>query len=368
MTLCGQSFIQCQHDGLGSHRRLSGPELERLKKKIICLFKSHGLSITIQTNLRIVNFLDVTLNLTDETFAPYRKPNSEPLYINVKSNHPPNVIKQLPKSVSKRISLNSHNRKVFEESASEYNRALSESGYSEGVTYQDSIKQIQSVKRTRTRNVIWYNPPYNVTVKTNIGRKFIDLIDKHFSKKNPLSKIFNRNTLKIGYSCTKNMKAVMQSHNNKLINNNINTSNQKQCNCTKNACPLNGTCLAKKCVIYQANIVGPQNEQKKYIGLTEGPFKTRFTGHKQSFTQSSKKTATTLSKYVWENNLQPQPSVTFEILKQTKPYQPGARDCDLCLSEKVAIMNVVNNQMYLNKRNEIKKVCPHKQQHTLKRT
>ena len=98
------NFGLYRDDGLGSHRRLSGPELERLKKQIICLFKSHGLTITIHTKLRIVNFLDVTLNLAEETFAPYRKPNSEPLYINVKSNHPPDVIKQLPKSVSKRLS------------------------------------------------------------------------------------------------------------------------------------------------------------------------------------------------------------------------------------------------------------------------
>ena len=158
------------------------------------------------------------------------------------------------------------------------------------------------------------------------------------------------------------MKAIIQGHNNKIVNGNTSSnSNEKQCNCTKSACPLNGTCLVNKCVIYQANIVGPQNEQKKYIGLTEGPFKTRFTGHKQSFTHESKKSATALSKYVWDNNLQPAPTIQYEILKKTKPYQPGARDCDLCLSEKVAIMSVNNNRTYLNKRNEINKVCPHQQ-------
>ena len=38
-------------DGLGEHRRLPGPDLERMKKGIIALFKSHGLRITIATNL-----------------------------------------------------------------------------------------------------------------------------------------------------------------------------------------------------------------------------------------------------------------------------------------------------------------------------
>ena len=82
--------------------------------------------------------------------------------------------------------------------------------------------------------------------------KFLDLIDRHFSKSNPLSKIFNRNTL--SYSCTKNMKAII--HNNKVISGDTNiNSNDKPYNCTKSACPLNGTCLANKCAIYQATVV-----------------------------------------------------------------------------------------------------------------
>ena len=258
------NFGLYRDDGLGVHRRLSGPDLERIKKQIISLFKSHSLNITIQTNLRIVNFLDVTLNLNDETFAPYRKPNSAPLYINVQSNHPPYVLKKLPSSVSKRISQNSCNSTVFEESASEYNRALAESGYKEKVVYQKSTDNSQGTKRTRTRHIVWYNPPYNKALKTNLGRKFLDLVDRHFSKSNPLSRIFNRNTLKIGYSCTKNMKAIIQGHNNKVISSGTNISNnEKPCNCTKSACPLNGTCLADRCVIYQATVEGPQSEQKK---------------------------------------------------------------------------------------------------------
>ena len=34
---------------------------------------------------------------------------------------------------------------------------------------------------------------------------------------------------------------------------------------------------------------------------------------------------------------------------------PSSRDCDLCLSEKVAIMRVQKDHSYLNKRNELKK-------------
>ena len=79
-----------------------------------------------------------------------------------------------------------------------------------------------------------------------------------------------------------------------------------------------------------------------YIGSTEGDFKTRYTGHIQSFTTESKRSATTLSKFIWENNMNPEPSVKFEILKKAKAYQPGKKMCDLCLSEKLEISKVTN--------------------------
>ena len=61
-------------------------------------FKKHGLKITIQNNLKIVNYLDVTFNLSNGSYYPYRKPNNLPQYINIKSNHPPNIINQAASS------------------------------------------------------------------------------------------------------------------------------------------------------------------------------------------------------------------------------------------------------------------------------
>ena len=46
--------------------------------------------------MTVVNFLDVTLNLHDDTYAPFRKPNDNPQYIHNQSNHPRCVIKQVP--------------------------------------------------------------------------------------------------------------------------------------------------------------------------------------------------------------------------------------------------------------------------------
>ena len=57
---------------------------------------------TAQVNNQIVNFLDITLDLENAKFAPYRKPNNQPLYVDSRSNHPPSILKQIPISINKR--------------------------------------------------------------------------------------------------------------------------------------------------------------------------------------------------------------------------------------------------------------------------
>ena len=83
-------------DGLVLLRNTSGPQSERTRKDITREFKKQGLNISISTNQKICNFLDVTLNLTDGTHSPYRKPNNETLHIDTNSNYPPTIIKHLP--------------------------------------------------------------------------------------------------------------------------------------------------------------------------------------------------------------------------------------------------------------------------------
>ena len=79
-------------DGLAVFRNISGPEADKTRKHFHAIFKKNGLDLEIECNLKIVNYLDVTLNLNDGTYKPYRKPNDVTTYINVKSNHPPNII------------------------------------------------------------------------------------------------------------------------------------------------------------------------------------------------------------------------------------------------------------------------------------
>ena len=120
-------------DGLGVFDKLSVPQMEKNKKKIIKIFKDCGLSITVTTNITSVDFLDLTLNLITESYQPFRKPSNDPIYIDINSNHPPQILKQLPKSISKRLSENSSSKEVFDKTKMLYKKSLNNSGLYENL-------------------------------------------------------------------------------------------------------------------------------------------------------------------------------------------------------------------------------------------
>ena len=92
-------------DGLACLHKISEPASDKIRKDIIRTFRENfGSKITITTNLKTVNFLDVTFNICTGKCQPYKKANDTPTYINVNSNHPPNIIKALPDNISNRIS------------------------------------------------------------------------------------------------------------------------------------------------------------------------------------------------------------------------------------------------------------------------
>ena len=115
--------------------------------------------------------------------------------------------------IGKRVSEISCDEHEFEKAKGDYNKALEKSGFSENIKY---YKQ-GPVKRTRTRKVIWFNPPYNSHVKTNVGKTSMKLIIKHCPKHDRYHKIFNKNTIKLSYSCMPNMGSILTKPNNKLL-------------------------------------------------------------------------------------------------------------------------------------------------------
>ena len=61
-----------------------------------------------------MNFLGITFDLCSNTFEPYRKPDNHPVYINKSSNHPKAILRELPKSISKRLSNLSSTKEIFQ--------------------------------------------------------------------------------------------------------------------------------------------------------------------------------------------------------------------------------------------------------------
>ena len=127
-------------DDLAVSKNISGPESERMKKNFQSLFKKYGLEIIIECNKKGVEFLDVTFNFKDGTYKPYQKPDNNISDINEQSNHPPNITKQLPKSIEQRLSNNSSNEKIFNEAAPLYEKVLSEAGYHVKLKYHPNKK------------------------------------------------------------------------------------------------------------------------------------------------------------------------------------------------------------------------------------
>ena len=85
-------------DGLATCTK-SPKQVEAIKKEMCKIFKHNSFQITIEANKNVVDFLEKTLDLRTAIYKPYKKPNSNLSYIHKQSNHPPSIIKDLPKSI-----------------------------------------------------------------------------------------------------------------------------------------------------------------------------------------------------------------------------------------------------------------------------
>ena len=110
------------------------------------------MKLTIEANSKNFDFWDVIFDLNTGTCKPYMKPNNNPLYNNKQSNHPPNVLKNIPLATNKRISSISSNEEIFNSAAPVYQEALRASGYDHELKFEPQNEPSQRKKRTRTRN------------------------------------------------------------------------------------------------------------------------------------------------------------------------------------------------------------------------
>ena len=117
----------------------------------------------------------------------------DPHTVNAMSNHPPPILRNIPDMIARRVSSISVDSGVFADAT--YRNALAASGLSANIKYIDPTPPAamngSKEKRKRKRNVVWFNPPYSKSVRTNIAGTFLRLIDKHFPKGSKMNKIFN---------------------------------------------------------------------------------------------------------------------------------------------------------------------------------
>ena len=360
-------------DGLAVFENISGPQSERIKKDFQKTFRDNGLEIVIQCNMKVVDYLDVTLNLTNATYQPYRKPDNITNYIHTQSNHPPTIIKQVPLAIEKRLSNLSSSEEIFKAATPFYEDALQRSGYNHNFAYHPANDHTNGYtnqrKKNRKRNIIWFNPPFDKNVSTNIGKNFLNLIRRYFPKNHKFHKIFNKNTVKVSYSCMPNIKSIISSHNRKTLDPKapIPNENERTCNCIKkDQCPLQQKCLTKN-VIYKATITtaNPDTE-KEYIGLCETTFKKRYANHKKSFNHEKYKNSTTLSTEFWRLKTNDcNPLISWKIIRTAPAFSLESGKCHLCLTEKFEIANFHDPAKLLNKRSEVISKCRHQRRFKL---
>ena len=128
---------------------------------------------------------------------------------------------------------------------------------------------------------------------------------------------------------------------------------------------LLGECQSNN-IIYNAEVENMnRNETKLCIGLTEHPFKQRYSNHIQSIRHEKYGNSTELSKYIWQLKKEGKEfKITWSINQRAQAYSNITKRCNLCLTEKLSIINA-DKPTTLNKRLELVSKCQHENKYYL---
>ena len=131
-------------------------EIEKTKQEVCQVFKSNGLKITIEANKKVVNFHDVTFNLTNGCYKPFMKPRMKPNNklsdVHQQSNHPLALLKNIPLNINKMLTSISSSKEIFDEAIAPYQKALTESGYDHKLTYNPPQGKALKNKKTNKKH------------------------------------------------------------------------------------------------------------------------------------------------------------------------------------------------------------------------
>ena len=140
---------------------------------------------------------------------------------------------------------------------------------------------------------IWFNPPFSLSVITNICKYFLHSITKRFPKGHRFHKIFNRNNLELSYSTTRNMASHISAYNKNVLDSKI-EAEVKTCKHFAYPCPLQNNAMKEGPHVYQVD-VSTNRTTKTYYGLAGTTFKKRYGNHRsnlenrEEFDEKSKK-------------------------------------------------------------------------------
>ena len=174
-------------------------------------------------------------------------------------------------------------------------------------------------------------------MSTNIAKKTLKIGWQTFTRSHQLQKIFNRNNIKVSYSCMSNVQQLIKKHNNFIQNKKNKTA--LSCNCgDKNGCPLNGNCRTE-------NVLTKTNFKKVYLCVTEWKFKPIGTINNRSKMKIIK-TVPLCQHTCGASNQHLKNKMLIwvrEIMRQAPPYSNISKRCSLGFHEKLAIKTVWDN-------------------------
>lgn len=94
-----------------------------------CRIKAESFSVTTETNMTDTDFLHVIFMLYTGKNFPFRKISIDLLYINIQSNHPNTMKKELHRMIDKKILELSCKKYEFNKAKGIYEKKLNESNF-----------------------------------------------------------------------------------------------------------------------------------------------------------------------------------------------------------------------------------------------
>ena len=124
-----------------------------------------------------------------------------------------------------------------------YEEPIKRAGHTEKLSYQPRVQQGQS-RRRRRRKILWFNPPFDASMTTKLGKVFLNILDRCFPVGHVLRRVFNRHTVQLWYRTMPNMNSIIAANNMKPGKVPGNLPDQlprnKNCNCRGGSfnCPV----------------------------------------------------------------------------------------------------------------------------------